>query len=287
MHTQTIPALAGCVAAVALSVAPASAAPAPGPAAMVRGAHFSPDTPSVDVYLTSFAGGTTTLALSNVGYGDVSKYQRLEPGLYTVGMRPAGASPSTPVVFSWKLDAKPGAAFTAMAIGLNKTLQGRVLPDDLTPPPTGQSRVRIIQAADRASAAHVAAEKGPVFGDRVPFAATTDYAPFPAGKWPVTVSSADNPKVTTTTNITLSAGHDGSIVVLDDAKQGISVRFVDDAVGTDLPPAGPVATGGGATAATAERGSTIGAAAWTVAGLTFAATVALAGAALRRPRMQP
>ena len=287
MHTHTIPALAGCVAAVALSVAPAGAAPAPSPAAMVRGAHFSPDTPSVDVYLTSFAGGTTTLALSNVGYGDVSKYQRLEPGLYTVGMRPAGASPSTPVVFSWKLDAKPGAAFTALAIGMNKTLQGRVLPDDLTPPPTGQSRVRIIQAADRASTAHVAAEKGPVFGDRVPFAATTDYAPFPAGNWPVTVSSADNPKVTTTTNITLSAGHDGSIVVLDDAKQGISVRFVDDAVGTDLPPAGPVATGGGATAVAAERRSTVSAAALTVAGLTFAATVALAGAALRRPRTQP
>lgn len=42
MHTQTIPALAGCVAAVALSVAPAGAAPAAGPAAMVRSAHFSP-----------------------------------------------------------------------------------------------------------------------------------------------------------------------------------------------------------------------------------------------------
>src|ERR1700753_4423563 len=117
MHTQTIPALVGCVAAVALSAAPASAAP---PAAMVRGAHFSPDTPSVDVYLTSFSGGTTTLALSNVGYGDVSKYQRLQPGLYTVGMRSAGASPSTPVVFSWKLDATPGSAFTALAIGMNK-----------------------------------------------------------------------------------------------------------------------------------------------------------------------
>jgi hypothetical protein len=98
------------------------------------------------------------------------------------------------------------------------------------------------------------------------------------------VSSADNPKVSTTTNITLSAGHDGSIVVLDDAKQGISVRFVDDAIGTDLPPAGPVATGGGATAEAAGRASTVSAAAWTVAGLTFAATIALAGAALRRSR---
>jgi hypothetical protein len=286
MHTKTLPALTGCVVAVALSVSPASAAPPPGNAAMVRGAHFSPDTPSVDVYLTSFSGGTTTLALSNVGYGDVSKYQRLEPGLYTVGMRPAGASPSTPVVFSWKLDAKPGAAFTALAIGMNKTLQGRVLSDDLTPPPTGQARVRIIQAADRATSARVAAGNGPVFGDKVPFAATTDYAPFPAGSWPVTASSADNPKLSSTTNITLSAGHDGSIVVLDDAKQGISVRFVDDAIGTDLPPAGPVATGGGSTSAVAQRDSNLSGAAWTVAGLALAATLALAGTTMRRARRQ-
>jgi hypothetical protein len=286
MHTTTLPALAGCVAVVALSVAPASAAPPPGTAAMVRGAHFSPDTPSVDVYLTSFAGGTTTLALSNVGYGDVGKYQRLEPGLYTVGMRPAGASPSTPVAFSWKLDAKPGAAFTALAIGMNKSLQGRVLSDDLTPPPVGQSRVRIIQAADRAPSATVTADKGPVFGTKVPFAATTDYTAFPSGTWPVTASSADNPKLVSTTNITLTAGHDASIVVLDDAKQGISVRFVDDAVGTDLPPTGPVATGGGATA-TAPNGSTLSSAAWAIAALTFAATIALGGAAMRNRRSQP
>jgi len=124
MHMKTVPALTGCVVAVALSVSPASAAP--DTTAMVRGAHFSPDTPSVDVYLTSFSGGTTTLALSYVGYGDVSKYQRLQPGLYTVGMRPAGASPSTPVVFSWKLDAKPGTRVLEIGCGTgNLTIRAK------------------------------------------------------------------------------------------------------------------------------------------------------------------
>jgi hypothetical protein len=37
----------------------------------------------VDVYLTSFAGGSTKLALSDVGYGAVSDYSRLAPGQYT------------------------------------------------------------------------------------------------------------------------------------------------------------------------------------------------------------
>jgi hypothetical protein len=71
--------------------------------------------------------------------------------------------------------------------------------------------------------------------------------------------------------------------VLDDAKQGISVRFVDDAIGTDLPPAGPVATGGGATA---DHHSTVVDAAWAIAAMAFAATLALAGVALRRQRPQ-
>src|SRR6201996_1600885 len=199
MH-KTIPALAGCVAVLALNVAPASAAP---PAAMVRGAHFSPDTPSVDVYLTSFSGGTTTLALSDVGYGDVSKYQRLEPGLYTVGMRPAGASPSTPVAFSWKLDAKPGAAFTALAIGMNKSLQGRVLSDDLTAPPAGQSRVRIVQAAHNAQRADITTENGPVFGKAVPFTTTTGYTVVQSGSWLATASASDDPKITTQSNVQL------------------------------------------------------------------------------------
>jgi hypothetical protein len=251
LRNNTLAALLGCVTLVALSTSPAGAAPEA--AAMVRGAHFSPDTPSVDVYLTNLAGGTTTLALSKVGYGDISSYRRLAPGLYSVGMRPAGADPSTPVAISWKLDAKPGSAFTALAIGMNKTLQGRVLPDDLTPPPAGQARVRIIQAADRAAKANIKADNGPVFGSQVPFTATTDYATFPAGTWPVTARSAGDPNVSATTSVTLTAGHSSSIVVLDDPKQGISVRFVDDAIGTDLPPSGPVATGGGSTAGASLR----------------------------------
>ena len=63
----------------AVALAPSASATAPG-YAIVRGAHFSPDTPGVDVYLTSLAGGTSTLWLSGVGYGDVSPYNRLPAG---------------------------------------------------------------------------------------------------------------------------------------------------------------------------------------------------------------
>ena len=48
-------------------------------------------------------GGTQRLWLSDVGYGDVSTYRRLTPGLYAVSMRPHNAPSTT----------KPGIAGTA------------------------------------------------------------------------------------------------------------------------------------------------------------------------------
>jgi hypothetical protein len=93
------------------SAAPAHAASEA--TAYLRAAHFSPETPGVDVYLTSFSGGTTTLWLANVGYGAVSPYRRLTPGVYAVAMRPHGAAASTPPVLKWTLHAEPGAAYTA------------------------------------------------------------------------------------------------------------------------------------------------------------------------------
>jgi hypothetical protein len=251
MRSYTLASLLACLAALTFSTSPASAAPAaPTPdnaAAMLRGAHFSPDTPAMDVYLTK-AGGETTKSSSGVSYGDVGGYQRIEPGSYTVSMRPAGAEASTPPAISWALDAKPGSAFTALAIGMHDSLEGRVLSDDLNPPPAGQARVRIIQASDRAQKVDVTADDGLVLAAKVPFTGTTDYTTVPAGELPVTARSVDKREITTTTKLTLTAGGANTLIVLNGTDQPISTRIVDDAVGTDLPPTGPPETGGGAMA---------------------------------------
>lgn len=286
MRIHPITAVVGCVAALTLCAPPAGAVPDPGTSASVRSAHFSPDTPSVDVYLTSFAGGTTTLALSDVGYGDISDYQRIEPGLYTIGMRPAGADPSTPVVFSWTLDAKPGEFFTACAIGMNKSLQGRVLVDDYTTPPAGQTRVRIIQAASRIPTADIVAENGPVIGNDVPFGATTEYSTVPAGSWPLTARSTDDGNLTTTTDLTLNSGRITTIVLLDAPQSGISLKTLDDVVGETPVPTGPVSAGGGATAGAADEHAWLRAFAYVMTGLTLAATAILMGMALRQPNQR-
>jgi hypothetical protein len=281
MKIRAIPTLAACVTLIALGTPPAAASPVTEATASVRGAHFSPDTPSVDVYLTAFSGGTTKLALSNVGYGDVSDYQTIPAGLYTVGMRPAGADPSTPVAISWTLDAKPGGAFTAMAIGMHDALQGRVLTDDLTAAPPDQARVRIIQAASTAPKVDVKADNGPVVGTAVPFGASTDYENVAAGKWPLTAQSEDNAALKATTTTTLAPGTINTVVLLDTKQNGLSMRVLPDGVGQSPVPTGPVQAGGGSTARAAASHKML-IPGLVLTGLALTATLGLLARTLRR-----
>ncbi|HET6214670.1 MAG TPA: DUF4397 domain-containing protein, partial [Micromonosporaceae bacterium] len=81
---------AAAVIAVGLSTiaaVPASAATA----GYVRLAHLSPDTPNVDVYLSSVSGAIKPQTFRGVGYGIMSDYLRLPTGAYAVAMRAAGA----------------------------------------------------------------------------------------------------------------------------------------------------------------------------------------------------
>ncbi len=260
------------------STADAAAQPAQADtAAIVRGGHFSPDTPAVDVYLTSFSGGTTTLFLSGVGYGAVSDYRRLPAGLYSVGMRPAGADPSTPVVLSWTLDAKAGDAFTACAVGKSKALRGVVLKDDLRPPTQGQGRVRVVQAASNAATVDVVTENGPVITRAAPFASSTNYTEVPAGTWPIAATSSVNPGVSARTSLSIAPGAVATIVVLDLPSGGITMHTVADAAGPAAMPIGSVSAGGGATA---RSSSHLGE--WLALGLAATAAVGLALVIRRR-----
>jgi hypothetical protein len=252
-------------------------------AAMIRGGHFSPDTPGVDVYLTSFAGKTTKLWLSGVGYGDVSGYERLKPGLYAVSMRPHGAAPSTPAALSWTLDARPGAAYTACAVGLNAQLHGIVLHDDLAPAPAGQTRVRVIQAASRASHADVTAIGGPTIARNVAFATSTHYTDVAAGHYTIKASAVGDSSIQASTPVSLQPDTVHTVVVLDSHGSGIAVRVLDDAAGASVPPVGAAPTGGGGTASSddPDAGWVYGA---IPGGVAVLATTWAAGAALRRRR---
>lgn len=283
MIRRTLRSVLRVSAAACLVLAPAffgtaTAAGAASPAALLRGAHFSPDTPGVDVYLTAFAGGTATLWLSKVGYGDVSGYQRVTPGVYAVSMRPHGAAASTPAALSWTLNARAGKAYTAAAIGMNEHLKGIVLRDDLTQPSSGNASFRVIQAASRAPHVDVVAQGGPTIARGAAFGTQTGYTTVAAGSWPLVAHSIEAPTLQARADVSVQAGTVETVVVLD-STSGITLRTVRDAAGSRKVPAGAVPAGGGGPAATAPTDSA-------ALGLTIAGGVAaLAGLTLwLRPR---
>lgn len=233
--------------ATAVATAPAQAA---GPAdAVIRAAHFSPTTPGVDVYLSPFSGGgSRTVWLTKVTYGTVSPYQSLSPGVYTVAMRPAGASPSTRPMLTWTLNARSGGAYTVAGVGAGSAVRGVVIPDDLSAPPAGQGRVRVIQAASRAPVATVSATSGAVIAQQARFATVTSYAALPAGTWDVKAVSRSMPSVVATSPVKVQSGQNTSILLLDAKSSGITLRTLLDSSSSGVMPSSAVPAGAGGTA---------------------------------------
>ena len=225
--------------------------------AEVRAAHFSPTTPGVDVYLSSFSGAATQW-LSGVRYGGVSPYRRLAAGLYTIAMRPHGASKATKPMLSWTLDAKAGGAYTVAGVGAGTSVRGVVISDNLSTPPKGTGRVRVIQASSRAPIVTVRAASGPIIANRARFATTTDYADVKAGQWKLNVQSDGTPVLTATGSVDVTSGGVTSVLLLDSKSSGITVRTLLDAAGTATTPKGALATGGGGLS-TLVDGSRLGA----------------------------
>src|SRR5271165_5224110 len=95
----------------------------------IRLAHLSPNTPAVDVYLYSFSDPTAMIVLHHVSYGDVSGYEQVAAGEYTVAMRAAGAKPSSKPVLSTAVDVAPGHSYTVAGMGPAAGLRLVVIPD--------------------------------------------------------------------------------------------------------------------------------------------------------------
>ena len=130
-------ALLAAMALVLAALLPATAAAATG--TYLRLAHLSPDTPNVDVTITAFSG--RIYQLKGVGYGAVSTYQPVDPGTYTVQMRPS-ADPSAAPILTGTVRAEQGRAYTAAVLGPQAGASITLLTDDLTRPGPGNARVR-------------------------------------------------------------------------------------------------------------------------------------------------
>ncbi len=223
---------------------PAQAADEPG---RLRIAHLSPDSPAVDVALTPAPTGGPAVdpgtdVARALGYGDVGSYRDLAPGSYAVSVRPAGTSPATPPALSARVDVPAGGVRTLALSGAFASFALEPLADDLTAPPDGTARVRVLAAAAGAPAVDVSVDGGPTLATDLPFPASSPYAAVPAG--PVQVRFASGDRVTTVP-VDLAAGTVVSLLVLDAPDGGLTARAVVDAAAPAAVPRGGVAAGGG------------------------------------------
>jgi len=233
--------LVAILAHLSLAAAPAAAA---GPVGYVRLAHLSPDTPDVDVYLSAVTGGTPQ-RFPGVGYGTVSNYLTVPTGTYAVSMRAAGAPASDPPVLTTNVTVVDGKAYTVAGVGKHADLGLKVIEDDLSLPPAGKAKVRIVQASVRAPVMTVSIAGGATIADNISFATTTDYLAVAPGHWTLQAQGAGGSPSSTLT-ATLAAGNVYSLIVLDaKSGNGLTAQLRADAQRTGKVPSGAVASGAG------------------------------------------
>jgi hypothetical protein len=221
--------------------APPAVADDPG---LLRIAHLSPDTPALDVAVTPAGDGPLTDPgpdqASGLRYGDVGPYAGLAAGSYAVSIRAAGTSRTGPPALSALVEVPAGGARTVAISGAFADLSLRPLTDDLSPPPAGAARVRVLAAAAGVPTLDVAVAGGPVLAGGLPFGSAGAPVAVPAGDAVLLVDGAP-----VGAPLDLAAGSVVSLLVLDDPAGGITLRPVLDAAGPAAVPVGAVEAGGG------------------------------------------
>jgi Domain of unknown function (DUF4397) len=269
------PAVLVCGASSAASAAPvASASPATTQDGWVRIAHLSPKAPAMDMYLYPFGNPGDLIVLRDVSYGEVSAYQALSPGEYTVAMRGFGAPASSKPALTTSFMVSSRAAYTVAALGPDPGLRVEVLDDQMTAP-AGKALVRVFQAS--LSEPSVTVSYGTdVLARQLAFGAATPYTALSPGEQTVRFSASGKDA---NMPLKLAANTIHTIVVLDDSS-GLVVDAWTDAVGSQLMPNGGANTGFGGTAPHAPASPMP----WLLT-ITFGAVLTCVGCAgLRRSR---
>jgi hypothetical protein len=249
----------------------AHAAPEEG---WIRLAHLSPDTPKVDVYVTSFGNDDDPTVLRSVGYGMFSPYQRVPAGSFTIAMRLEGAPASEPPVLSTTVQLQADSAVTVAGMGRNTDLELVTLTDDLEAPGTDKSKVRVINAALTAPVVDSVELAGSSVATDLDFAEFTDYSAVAAGATKVVVDAGS---ATPQESLDLSAGATYTVVVRD-LESGLGLLPIQDFAAANQIPTGGVNAGLGGSA---DDGGPVP---WALVALVLAVAGLAGPAVARRPR---
>lgn len=246
-HNGSRTALLLLVAAVVAAWVPIAWAPAAGAASVgyVRLAHLSPDTPRVDVWLTSFRDRRFSQVVRSVPYGTLSPFQRLRPGTYNVSMRPPGASGSSRPLLTTNLRVRAGGAYTVAGVGRRANLRLRVLTDDLRPPEPGTARLRLVQASSVARIVDVTTSSGRTLVTGAAFPSATPYVAIPARQWTLRLQPRAGRARPVQRSLDVKAGSIYTLLLLDKGARDLQLVVRTDAAGSAGTPVGSVAAGFG------------------------------------------
>jgi Domain of unknown function (DUF4397) len=247
----------------------AQAAPAQG---WLRFGHFANGTGAVDIYVDG------ALSSKNVGFEQVTPYARVAAGPHALAIRAAGSAPSASPLMTTSASVAVGSAATVAAFTDQSGLSTHVYVDDLSAPPSGRAKLRIVPTLSgqpsvnvyaapsttpnqppTVSAANVglslAGAGKPALFNSVTFALATPYADVPAGVYDVEVRAAGTGQLLLTgQNWPVLAGTVATLVVLT-GPSGPTLEVLRDAAGALSSPTGGLATGAGGMAGRSASGS--------------------------------
>jgi hypothetical protein len=237
---------------VALVVTGASTAraedAAPPGGAWIRAGHLVPGFGSARLDLVPKSGPATSVVMSpSASYGDVTEYQKIDPGDYTVTVRPQGATLESAPLLQRAFTVVAGKATTLVAVGTADNPRLVALDDDLTLPAASSARVRILPAASNTQTVSIAAQNGPTLTSGAILGQATDYTSVPAGSWTLDLASGGGPTAQQT--VDLKSGSVYTAIVLDSAPGAVTIKVITDAAGAMTAPQGAAQTGGGGMAA--------------------------------------
>ena len=260
-------------AAAALVIAPFAVVAAPSAGAQagdakIRVAHFSPDAPSIDVYVDG------KKKLTNVPYQAVSDYLALPAGNHTFDIRAAGSPATGAAVVTASQSLVAGKNYTVAAIGALAAISGKVFEDDVTPPAPGKSKVRLIHAATDMPEVDVAVKGGQTIVSKLGLGQASSYSELAAGSYDLEIRGTGTTNVLLAKPVTLQAGGVYTIAAVGGGDKAPTLRgFVDLAPSaTAAVTTVPAATTAAAAASTALETSTLPPAAATTIAASTATT---------------
>ncbi|WIY00023.1 DUF4397 domain-containing protein [Amycolatopsis mongoliensis] len=231
---------------VALTPVTAEAATAPGPGVgWIRVGHLSPKVPPVDISFAPF-GQAEKVVIRKAGYGAVTPYSSLDPGKYTLSMRPADAPAGTPPALSATIEVAERSAYSLLvfANGPDGTLNGDLVTDDLSAPAAGKGRVRVVEGSAAIAPVSVAGPTGVSITKDATYGQTSSYVDVPEGRWPLQLTGGT---VQSTAEVDVRAGTSTTLLITENSG-ALKATPISDGASLPEPPKLGVETGGGGTA---------------------------------------